>query len=291
MSVTIGAALRQAVRCLQQAGVSEPRASAEVLLADLLSISRPRLYLESGRPLSYAHYRLYTHRLQRRQHGEPVQYITGHQEFWSRDFEVNAQVLIPRPESELLVECGAELMRRWERSGRERPCVLDIGTGSGNLAISLAHELPQASVWAIDRSMAALRVAQGNARQHEVADRLIWWCGDLVTALHPQLCRFALCVSNLPYISRAEWPSVSPEVRDYEPREALCGGEDGLALIRRLITAAPGVLAPGGSLLLEVGWKQAQAVVEGMRQAETFCRIEAYRDLAGIERVVWGQVP
>jgi release factor glutamine methyltransferase len=290
MSVTIGAALRQAIRCLQQADVSEPRASAEVLLADLLGLSRTRLYLESHRPLSRAHQCLYTQRLRRRRHGEPVQYITGHQEFWSREFEVNAQVLIPRPESELLVERGAELMRQWDTSGRGRPEVLDIGTGSGNLAISLAHELPQASVWAVDRSVAALRVAQRNARRHEVADRLIWWCGDLGTAVRPQVRRFALCVSNLPYIRRAEWPGLPPNIRDYEPRQALVGGEDGLALIRRLIAAAPGMLAAGGSLLLEVGWGQAERVVEEMRRAETFRRIDVYRDLAGIERVVWGQV-
>lgn len=290
MNTTIGTALRRAVRRLQQAGISEPRASAEVLLADLLGLSRPQLYLESDRPVSTVHHCLYINRLRRRQRGEPVQYITGIQEFWSLEFEVNAQTLIPRPESELLVERGAALVRRWCATGDGLPAILDIGTGSGNVAISLAHELPHSRVWATDRSAAALRVAQRNARRHGVAARLTWLCGDLVAPLRPQAHTFILCVGNLPYVRSTEWSGLPPEVRDYEPREALLGGEDGLELIRGLIGAIPGALAPRGSLLLEIGWRQADAVVEEMRRTERFSRIEVYRDFAGIERVVWGQV-
>jgi len=184
MSQTIGAALRQALHCLEQHGVSESQAAAEVLLADRLATTRPYLYVKADCPLSTDQYVAYLARLQRRLQGEPVQYITGKQEFWSLEFAVSTPVLIPRPESELLIEHGTRLAQQWSTAYPQAGlAVLDVGTGSGNLAISLAHPLPQACVWAVDRAYVALQVARHNGQRLGVAERLHWLCGDLVTAL------------------------------------------------------------------------------------------------------------
>jgi len=291
MSQTIGAALRQAIRCLERHGVSEPRAAAEVLLSDLLEKTRPYLYLDVACPLSTDQQAAYMERLQRRLHGEPVQYITGKQEFWSLEFAVSPHVLIPRSESEILVEQGVRLAQEWWTTHpHARLTVLDVGTGSGNLAISLAHTLPQAHMWAVDRAYEALQVARQNAQRLGVAERLHWVCSDLLTAFHGGRRDFALCVANLPYVTTAEWHSLPQEIKDYEPPGALYGGQDGLELIRPLVASSPEVLAPGGVLLLEVGWQQATVVQEMIRQQGHFSATGVYRDLAGIERVVWAQV-
>jgi release factor glutamine methyltransferase len=233
----------------------------------------------------------YVERLQRRLRGEPVQYITGKQEFWSLEFVVNPHVLIPRPESEVLVEQGVRLAQSWYATHpRARLAILDVGTGSGNLAISLAHTLPQVHVWAVDRAYEALQVARQNARHLSVAERLHWVCGDLLTAFQDGNRSFALCVANLPYVTTTEWHSLPREIKDYEPPGALCGGQDGLEFIRRLTASSPEVLAPGGILLLEVGWQQATAVQDMIRQQGYFGSTGTYYDLAGIERVVWAQM-
>ena len=291
MSRTIGAALRQAKHCLEQHGVSESQAAAEVLLADLLATTRPYLYVKADCPLSPDQYVAYLARLQRRLQGEPVQYITGKQEFWSLEFAVSAPVLIPRSESELLIEHGARLAQQW-CTAYPQAClaVLDVGTGSGNLAISLAHTLPQAHVWAVDRAYEALQVARQNAQRLGVAEQLHWVCGDLVTAFQEDRQCFALCVANLPYVTTAEWNSLPREIKEYEPPGALWGGHDGLDLIRRLIATSHGVLAPRGFLLLEVGWQQATTVQRIIQQQGHFRCTGVYHDLAGIERVVWAQV-
>src|SRR5215831_3284557 len=291
MSQTIGAALRQAIRCLERHGVSEPRAAAEVLLSDLLEKTRPYLYLDAACPLSTDQQAASMERLQRRLRGEPVQYITGKQEFWSLEFAVSPHVLIPRSESEMLVEQGVRLAQEWcTTHPHARLAVLDVGTGSGNLAISLAQTLPQAHVWAVDRAYEALQVARQNAQCLGVAERLHWVCGDLITAFQDDKRYFALCVANLPYVTTTEWHSLPREIKDHEPFEALCGGRDGLELIRRLVASSPEILAPGGVLLLEVGWQQATAAQETIRQQGHFSSTGVYHDLAGIERVVWAQV-
>jgi release factor glutamine methyltransferase len=257
----------------------------------LLEKTRPRLYLDAACPLSTEQQAAYMQRLQRRLRGEPVQYITGKQEFWSLEFAVSPHVLIPRPESEILVEQGVRLAQEWRTTHPHmRLAVLDVGTGSGNLAVSLAHTLPQAHVWAVDRAYEALQVARQNAQRLGVAERLHWICSDLITAFQAGKRYFALCVANLPYVTTTEWHSLPQEIKDYEPSGALCGGEDGLELIRRLIASGPEVLVSGGVLLLEVGWQQATAVQEISRQQGHFSATGVYHDLAGIERVVWARV-
>ncbi len=291
MNTTVGTALRQAIDCLERHGVSEPRAAAEVLLADLLALTRPGLYLEAEQTLSVSVQTAYRERLTRRLRGEPVQYITGKQEFWSMEFMVNPAVLIPRPESELLVEHGICLAQQWrDTHPRSGLYLLDVGTGSGCLAISLAHALPQAQVFALDCSLLALQVAQLNAARAGVATRMHFVGSDLVTALRPACRYFALCVANLPYVTTDEWQHLPQEIYAYEPAGALRGGEDGLVLIRRLLASIPTVLAPGGTLLLEVGWQQAATVVAAIQQQAQFRTVGVHHDFAGMARVVWAQV-
>lgn len=287
MNLTIGAALQQAIACLTRSAIAEPRAAAEVLLADLLNRPRFSLVLETHHRLDPHQAELYATRIQRRLQGEPIQYITGVQEFWSLPFRVNPHVLIPRPETELLVEYGVQALQTWQQTASPAAVsVLDVGVGSGNIAISLAHTLPAIRVCGIDLSNDALRVAQENARRLGVSEQLTWVCGDLVTALRQDAPRFALCVSNLPYVSTAEWEQLPRHIKAYEPPMALLGGEDGLDVIRRLVTTSPRVLAPGGTLLLEVGWQQAHRVAELIRQQGAFGAVGIYPDLAGIDRVV-----
>lgn len=292
MSLTLRTVLQRAARCLERHQIDEPLADAEVLLADVLTLPRLNLHIDAHRPLSDAQHHAFLAHLCRRMQGEPVQYITGKQEFRSFAFEVNPDVLIPRPESELLVEHGACWARQWaKRHGTTNIQCLDVGTGSGNLGISLLHELPECRVCAIDSSLAALKVARRNARQLGVADRWSGLCGDLVEPLLSDAPRFAVCVGNLPYVTAAEWQALPPHVKDHEPAAALLGGTDGLDVIRRLIAVAPAVLVSQGMLLLEVGWKQANAVETLMRQTERFEATGFHRDFAGIDRVVWGRMP
>ena len=292
MSLVLRSVLQRAARCLERHQVVEPLADAEVLLADILTLPRPNLYIDPHRPLSDAQHHAYLTHLCRRTQGEPVQYITGKQEFRSLTFEVNPHVLIPRPESELLVEHGVRWAGQWaKRHGTADLWCLDVGVGSGNLGISLLHELPAGSVCALDSSLAALKVAGRNARQLGVADRWYGLCGDLVEPLQSDPPRFAVCVANLPYVSAAEWQALPPHIKDREPAAALLGGPDGLDVIRRLIATAPAMLAPQGMLLLEVGWRQAGAVKALMRQTARFEATGTHRDFAGIDRVVWGRIP
>jgi release factor glutamine methyltransferase len=289
MSQTIGEAIRDASRSLEQGGISEPRAAAEILLADLLALSRPSLVLETHRSLDTLQCERYAARIRRRLQGEPVQYITGIQEFWSLPLRVNPHVLIPRSETELLVEHGVRLLHEAVACPPAAAWVLDVGTGSGNIAISLAHTLPFCRVVGIDISREALRVAQQNAHDLAMAERLMWVQGDLVGPLRPTLPRFALCVSNLPYVTLSEWACLPREIKAYEPTLALTGGEDGLVLFRRLIPMIPDLLLPGGILLLEVGWQQAAAVAALARQQARFRDVGIYKDFAGIDRVIWAR--
>lgn len=289
MSQTVGALLRRAVADLEREGTAEPQAAAEVLLADLLDVPRLSLFLEAPRVLSLPQRDAYAARIRRRLRGEPVQYIVGTQEFWSLSFTVNAAVLIPRPETELLVEHGVRHARQWFASHASAVHVLDVGTGSGNIAVSLAHAVPQSRVWGVDISWDTLQVARANAQRHGVAHRVGWIQSDLLTPLRDTTSHFALCTANLPYVTTAECAQLPRDIKAYEPALALCGGEDGLDLIRRFIVMSPHVLAPGGMVLLEVGWRQAKTVREVLWQQDAFVDVGVERDLAGIERVVWAR--
>ena len=215
--------------------------------------------------------------IERRTSGEPLQYITGETEFYSLPIAVSRDVLIPRPETELLVEKAVELGRRFPR-----PRVLDVGTGSGAIAIALAHELPEAIVTATEISQAALELARSNAQRNQVAGHIRFLHGDLLGPVAGEA--FELVVSNPPYVPERDRNSLSAEVRDFEPARALFAGEDGLAIYRRLIPAAIGALVSGGFVVLEIGYGQQQDLAALLAESG-FAGIDFVPDLQGIPRV------
>jgi release factor glutamine methyltransferase len=218
--------------------------------------------------------------LERRLAGEPMQYITGETEFYGLPFQVNRSVLIPRPETEHLVEKVLALA-----AGFEKPRILDVGTGSGAIAVALAHELPEAQVAAIDLSAAALAVARGNAERNGVAGRIRFVEGDLLAPFAGE--QFEIVVSNPPYVAESDRAQLDVEVRDYEPGLALFAG-NGLDVYRRLIPDARAALAAGGFLALEIGYGQDEAVA-GLLAEAGFKQIEFTADLQGIPRVASAQ--
>jgi release factor glutamine methyltransferase len=270
--------LRRAVDFLAERGVDNARLDAEVLLADLLGVDRVGVYLNFDRPLSPAEVAGYRESIRRRGKREPLQHIRGRQEFFSRDFRVDRRVLVPRPETELVVEEALSIAREVGS-----PRVLDLGTGSGVIAITLALELATAEVFAGDLSSEALAVAAENAARLGVADRVRFGEGDLAAAFEGE--RFDLVVSNPPYIAAAELATLAPELRDFEPRLALDGGVDGLEVYRRIAAALGLVLSPGGACVLELGAGQRERVTEIFAE-RGFAVANVRRDLAGIERVL-----
>ena len=263
-------------------GVESPRVDAEVLLARCLNLERIRLYMDHDKPLAAEELTAYRAAVRRRLAGEPVAYITGYREFWSLSLEVDSAVLIPRPETELLVELALA------RCDGTSPVVVDVGTGSGAIAISLARELPGARVYAVDSSAGALEVARRNAQRHEV--KLITLQGDLLEPLTTatEVEPLDLVVSNPPYVTTAEMNDLPRHVRDFEPQEALHGGPDGLDVYRRLVPAAATALRSEGWLILEIGHAQG-AAVSGLLEDSGFSKISVHKDLAGLDRAVVGE--
>jgi release factor glutamine methyltransferase len=272
-------ALQSALDALAAIGVDEPRLDAELLLGEAMGCERAALIAESGAEVPAPAARLFGEMVRRRLRREPVAYILGRKGFRDLDLAVDSRVLIPRPETELLVELAVEL-------GPAR--VLDVGTGSGAIALAVADELPECEVTATDTSPAALEVARANAERLGLAGRVRFVEGTL-----PVSGGFALVLANLPYVAERDWPSLQPEVTQWEPREALLAGPDGLDAYRDLATRILDLYRQGGqikeALAVEVGEGQAEAVGALMREAG-FGAIETRRDLAGIERVVVGRV-
>ena len=260
-------------------GIESPRLDAELLLSATLEMDRVALYVNFERPLNADELTRYREKVRRRADREPLQYIVGETEFWSLPFTVNPSVLIPRADTEVLVE---EALKRIDGCSN----VLDIGTGSGAIAVALAHDEPELLVTALDCSEDALKVARDNASRNGVAERITCLTGDL-GSLPPG--PFDMIVSNPPYIPSRDWEQLMPEVRDHEPRLALDGGDDGLEAYRRIAVQAVQVLSPGGWLLVEVGIGQA-AVVNKLFRAAGLTDVEQRDDYAGIPRVVMGQI-
>jgi release factor glutamine methyltransferase len=276
-------ALDAATDALAAAGVEDPRLDAEILLAEAVECDRASLVASPEAEVPPPAARLFGEVVRRRLRREPVAYIVGRKGFRHIELTVDRAVLIPRPETELLVELALEL----------KPArVLDIGTGSGAIALAVADELPGCEVTATDTSAAALAVARVNAERLGLADRVRFLAGSL-----PPDERFDLVLANLPYVAEADWASLQPEVTQWEPREALLAGPDGLDSIRWLLSGDSGRRLYGYSeqtttgeagIALEVGEGQAQAV-EGLLRETGFSAVESRRDFAGIERVVVGQ--
>jgi release factor glutamine methyltransferase len=284
-SLTIGRAVATGASRLAAAGVADPRLDAELLLADQLAADRLALYREPGRDVPPAVQRRFDALLSRRQLGEPLQYLRGRMEFFGMEFVVRPGVLIPRPETELLVELAVERLRDVQRR-LDRPVrFADVGTGSGCVAVAIATAVATAAGEAIDCSAHALLVARRNIIRHGLTGRITLRRGDLCAPLWREGRCVDLIVANLPYIPTAVVETLDRQIRDHEPRVALDGGADGLAVIDRLIRSAAESLPPGGGLMLEVGIGQAASVADRAREAGW--RVQGIaKDLAGIERVV-----
>lgn len=257
------------------------RRDADVLLMHTLKKSRAWLMAHGDELLSDELFLSYTELLERRRRGEPIQYITGETEFYGLPFRVTPEVLIPRPETEHLVEKVIELAARFEQ-----PRIVDVGTGSGAIAVALAHEWLSAVITAIDLSRSALAIARENAKRNEVDLRFL--DGDLLAPVDGEC--FEIVVSNPPYVPSGDRATLSVEVREYEPALALFAGDDGLDVYCRLIPAAFGALVPGGYVALEIGYGQSKAITELLAKAG-FEQIEFVPDLQGIPRVASARRP
>ena len=265
--------------------VAEPRASAEVLLAHAVSQDRLFLYLNYDRPMEPEELSIFRNFIKRRVAGEPNQYITGVQEFWSLPFQVNPDVLIPRPETELLVEAVLDFVHNNEPAATALN-ILDIGTGSGAIAIALAKELPDAAIVAVDISMQALQLARENARNHQVEQQLKFVCSDMLAAVSRAVDNFGVVVSNPPYVTQADFQQLPQEIRDHEPHYALEGGPDGLGVISRIIAQAPAVLRQSGCLFLEIGAGQADSTAQLVAQSKHYKSFRILKDYSGNDRVL-----
>ena len=283
---TVAETIGQAASALRLADLDTPRLDAEVLLAHVLGVSRPDLLARLYDPLPANARTTFTDLINRRLRREPVAYLTNHKEFYGLDFFVDHRVLIPRPETELLVERAITLRNTQYAVPHSQPHILDVGTGSGCIAVVLATHLPQAEVFATDISPEALEIARINIQRHAVEDRVHVIRSDLLDDLEPDL-RFDIIVANLPYVAEPELAQLPPDVRDYEPvQPALAAGPDGLNLIRRLLTQAPARLRRGGAILLEIGAEQGAAVSTLARRHFPSAEVRVLQDLAGLDRAV-----
>jgi release factor glutamine methyltransferase len=279
--------LKWSIQFLKSKGFLTPRLDAEVLLAKAMDCTRVQLYTQFDKPLSEDERGRFRDFLRRRSAGEPVAYITGVREFYGRRFNVGPEVLIPRPDTELLVDVIASNLKS---SVIEHPKLLDLCTGSGCIAVSLALEFPNVVLTALDCSASALSFAKQNAELMGASERIEFMNHDL---LRQDFCitqRFDFLVSNPPYIATAEVEKLDEGVRKFEPKIALDGGADGLVFYRRILELVPELLMPGGVVAVEVGYDQGKKIAE-LFVAAGLRDVNVHQDLAGHERVVSGQWP
>ncbi len=288
MTTSIAQAILQGTHCLRKAGVAEARREAGSLAAHVVGRNRSFIMAHADDSLTAEQLDTLRAFVERRAQGEPLQYLTGHQEFFGLDFEVTRDVLIPRPDTELLVETAVKLLSNSEAAS----FICDVGTGSGCVAVTLLHELPHARAVASDISPAALVVAKRNAARHSVTDRIDFLLSDCFARLaehNPSPSPFDIIVSNPPYVAEHEFADLQREVRDFEPRSALVAGDDGLSIIRRLLFDAGSYLKTGGHLLFEIGFQQGERVRQLIEQPVNQRRwklLDIHKDLQGIPRTV-----
>ncbi len=284
---TVAIALRSAAAAL--AGSATPELDAELLLAHALGLSRAALLACGRDPLPEPARSAFDTLVARRAAGEPVAYVTGQSWFYSLNLRVTPAVLIPRPETEGLVEWALAWVKRRRSVAGDSPLTLvDIGTGSGAVALALAANIPVdvAEIHATEISPAALEVARYNAARLGLAEQVTFHCADLLPPAPPGPPAFNLIVANLPYVGLDELGDVAPDVYQWEPYGALFAGADGLAEIRRLLSTLPGRLHPGGAAGVEIGWRQGPAVVALAQAAFPVAGVVLLRDLAGLDRIV-----
>jgi release factor glutamine methyltransferase len=281
--VQLRQAIHAAIAQLEAAEIEAPRISAEVLVFHVIGCDRAYLFAHPGRELTLDEQSQYDTLVSRRAAGEPLQYLTGHQEFWKADFLVNPAVLIPRPETEHLIESALDLIRHFAMGPHLK--IIDVGTGSGAIAISIARELPQAEMHAVDLSPSALEVARTNAER--LGAKVHFAESDVLDGVIRD-ASFDFVVSNPPYVGLNEADKVQEVVKHYEPHIAVFAGDEGLDVIRRLIPQAREALRPGGWLLMEIGYSQSQAV---MPLLGAWHNVHSLPDLAGIPRVIAARKP
>jgi release factor glutamine methyltransferase len=298
--MTIRETLAEGTASLAAAGIENPGLDSSLLLAEVLKTSRSSLIAAGNDPVSQESVAAFRQLIKRRQSGECTAYILGRKEFYGLEFLVNPSVLVPRPDTETLVETVLNKIGTGDwglGTGEERPSkqplrVLDLCTGSGAIAIALKHTMSELEVWATDISTEALETAKTNAGRLLPPDSIRFYQGDLYDALPPRTPNpepRTLIISNPPYIPSAEIPSLSPEVR-MEPALALDGGNDGLHIIRKIVSRAPEFIRKGGSLLLEADPRQ-MAVIASLYKEAGFSDIQTHKDLSGRERVISGVIP
>ena len=278
MSSSIGEILQQATRVLEREAVADARREAGSLLSHVIGKDRTFLISHAEDALKDRELREFEEVIARRASGEPAQYITGVQDFYGRSFRVTPAVLIPRPETELLIDAVLPLMKADSN-------ICDVGTGSGCIAVTLLCQRADARAVAVDVSEAALEIARQNAREHQVEPRIVLKVSDCFAALDPKADQFALIVSNPPYVSADALPGLQREVRDHEPRVALSPGADGLTVIRRLLKDAPEFLTSGGHLVMEIGFDQSEKVRRLVNKSVWTLK-DILPDLQGIPRIV-----
>ena len=267
----------------RESGITTPRLDAEVLLGFVLQKSRLQLYLSFEMPVFPDHLSVFRQLVQRRKEHTPVSYLTNHREFMSIDFYVDSRVLIPRPETEILVEYVLD------RTSTHGPVSLvDIGTGSGAIAVSLAFNRPEWYIVATDISIDALAVAETNATRHQT--QIEFRSGDMLSTLESVDNKFDWIVSNPPYISSQDYKILPPDVRNFEPKLALASPPDGLQLIRILIESAPNYLKPNGRLAIEIGKGQRLDVEDFVHRSKKYQKIDFIPDLSGVARILVVQV-
>jgi release factor glutamine methyltransferase len=276
--VKLAQALHEAAEALRAAGIGDARLEAEVLLRHALDLDRAHLYARLQEDLSPGDQAAFHSLLTRRLAHEPAAYIVGQREFYGLDLETTPAALIPRPETELLVEKAIACACH-----HERPLIVDVGTGNGAIAVALAVHLPQAALVAIDVSREALALAVRNAQRHGVENRISFLQADLLAPLAQPA---DIMAANLPYVCSADWEALPPEIGEHEPRAALDGGPDGLREIERLLEQAPSRLRPGGSLLVELGPPQAVAALVLARRRFPGAAARILPDAAGLDRLL-----
>ena len=288
---TIKEILNVTAEFLREKQIDSPRLCAEVLLSLQLHKTRVELYLSFDQPLRDSEVAQYRALVKRRLNREPLQYITGKQEFWSLEFTVNPSVLVPRPETEILVEEALQLKRtnQLPEGSEDQTRILDLGTGSGAIAISLAKEIESAALWATDITTEALAVAMENAERHAVSGKIMFCQGDLYQALEQPAPAFDIIISNPPYIASDAFKTLPEEVRAYEPRIAVDGHEKGMYFIERIIAQGENYLKPGGWLLIEMDPDQTDQALALTGETRSLCRQERLMDYHKNYRMIRSQ--
>jgi release factor glutamine methyltransferase len=263
--------------------IESPRPAAEILLAHTLNLTRIDLYLRHDQPLTDPELKRFKRLIKRRLNREPVAYITGSKEFWSLEFHVSPEVLIPRPETECLVEMALPLTKR---TGKRPRKVLELGTGSGAIVVALAVEVPMNRYIATDSSPGAILMAKRNATEHGCGEQIDFIRGDWFDPFKPETSRFDLILSNPPYIATDAIRQLEPEIKSFEPIKALDGDKDGLGCLRRIIQAAHRYLAPEGALILEMGFDQGEALKTIAVESGGYGSIDISKDYSGLDRII-----